>query len=188
MKIVFKLTAAQQLVAIAMAAAQKTEDAAEQAEYEGHEFYFAGSLGGMIVADMSVSSQCLHTEGQFLVYEGTRHALCFGGSKALRKILHVLGSCDEASAVATYYETSDPFQLGLKWYETSCETSVMKRQSMEKLIELVRLQPYLQSWQAAKNEILARLPRGIADLQTKSPYWLAQSYTKEELKALRAVA
>lgn len=188
MKIVFKLTAAQQLVCIAMAAAQKTEDAAEQADWEGHKFYYAGSIGGMIVADMPVSSQCLHTEGQFLVYEGTRHALCFGGSEALRKILHIFGSCDEASAAITYYETSDPFQLGLKWYETSCEASVMKRQSLSRLIELVKQQPYLQSWQAAKNEIFARFPRGLADLKSKSHYWLAQSYTKEELTALRAVA
>lgn len=188
MKIVFKLTAAQQLVCIAMAAAQKTEDAAEQTKWEGHEFYFAGSLGGMIVADLWVSSQCLSVEGQFLVYEGTRHALCFGGSKSLWKILRIFGSCDEASAAATCYETSDPFELGLKWYETSCGASVMKRQSLSKLIELVKQPSFLQSWQAAKNEILARFPRGLADLKSKSPYLLAQSYTKEELKALRAVA
>lgn len=185
MKVVFKLNVPQQLLALAMSAAQAKTDADQKEFWSDKNFYDAGNVGGSILADAPVSTQSLVYEGITLVYRGTRHALQYGGSDALAKIKKIFGSLDEASAAVIEYETSDPHRLGLAWHECSSEQAVLARLPVEKLTALMAKRGS-QTALAACNEVKCRFPRGIAQLGDKSQAWLDQVYSKADQAALRA--
>ena len=178
MKIVFKLTPGQELIAAAIARS------AELAPRDEGRYVDCGNVGGPVLdTGFGVQQQLLNWNGHFLIWDGSRTTLNAGASEPLKKIFKIFGGLDQAASAILDLETTDHF--GLAWHETTAQA--VGRLGDSQLFELVKTAKPTTGY-AAKEEARRRYPRLVEHAATKSQAWLDQCYTKPQQRLAKWIA
>lgn len=172
MKLVFKLTIAQELVALALKAKNI------QATKEWLDVKIT-QQGDFIVPDFGygVQSQSLEIINGTLIYEGKRTTLRDGFLDAYGVIVKIFGGREAATASLIRCESTAPH---LEWWEK--EEEGLAKAPLDRVARLARENTWTPGIvRSAKAELVRRL----GEYEGKTGLQLAATFTKEELAAIK---
>ena len=188
MKVTFRTTAAQQLMALAIKAKVANEVADQAKSHEVNPGFLngkpvpCGNLAWVEDTGYGVRQQdlTLHDDGT-ITYEGGRTTLDTGCGHVLETIVDIFGSLDTATKQIISIETTIDYP-NLKWYETE-EVAVLKGiVPFDRLLELAKR--HHNCGYAARNKITSMLPYDYLNMSLAKR---SASFTNKELNSFNRI-